>query len=112
MDWRTRFKVASGDLEIHGFEILKIRVSNLAWGFWDFSYFPESWEYGFEIFQISTKFENMVSRFPFFFAPAARKLMQFLKEIVDLPLKYPKIFACGAKICVQGFEIFRKFQNL
>ena len=106
------FKIASGDLEIHGFEILKIRVSNLAWGFWDFSYFSESWEYGFEIFRISTKFENMVSRFPKKIAPAARKLIQFLKEIVDLPLKYPKILACGAKMCVQAFEIFRKFQNL
>ena len=54
----------------------------------------------------------MVSRFPKKkIAPAARKLIHFLKEIVDLPLKYPKIFACGAKICIQGFEFFRKLQN-
>ena len=81
---KTPLMVASGDLEIHGFEILKIRVSNLAWGFWDFSYFPESWECGFEIFLISAKFENMVSRFKKN-GPAAQKINVFLRKLLFCP---------------------------
>ena len=46
-------------------------------GFWGFSKFSESWKLGFEIFQISLKVENRVLRFSFFFAPAARNLMNF-----------------------------------
>ena len=65
--------------------------------FWDFSNFNEIWKYGFEISK-----KNRA---------CGAQIDAFLKEIVDLPLKYPKIFACGAKICIQGFEFFRKLQN-
>ena len=65
--------------------------------FWDFSNFNEIWEYGFEI--------------SIFFRACGGQIDAFLKEIVDLPLKYPKIFACGAKICVQGFQILWNFPN-
>ena len=79
----------------HGFEIFRI--------------FPKV-ENVFEIFQIQRNLKIWFRDFHFFRACGAQ-IDVFLKKIVDLPLKYPKIFACGAKICVQGFEIFRKFQN-
>ena len=108
--WQS-FKVASGrprdswfwDFENSSFEscmrVLRFFIFSRKLRIWfcDFSNFIKIWKYGFEVSN--------------FFAPAARKLFQFLKEIVDLPLKYTKIFACGAKICVRGFQIFRKFTN-
>ena len=80
---------------------------------------------GFEIFQISLKVENRVLRFSFFFAPAARNLMNFrgkssnfsknTSKFSPAALKslnlgsFLKIFARFAQ---KGFEIFLDFPNL